>query len=519
MNIANKLRIAFALYITLLTLLLVYHVTTLQRVVQTGEELIEISSRVRATSIEQVTRITQISENAAKFWVTRDKGYLEKYSQLVSDYSSELERLDSLQLSPLEREEFSKLRMSWDNIGDPIQRLTSPAPSSSSTALTALSLSSLQDGLDSVLFYTQNVGEASQEVMSMQLEGSAAKAAAAERLSWISGFGVLILSIILSALLTRAISDPLKKLTIGTREVAAGQFDYRLNITGNDEFAQVATDFNVMTAKLGELDQMKRDFVSQVSHDLKTPLSSMQETISLLLDQVLGPLNSQQAHLLELHQQSAERLSSMLAKLLDLSKIESGVKGDIQLIEVQKLLDRAVDQVIGSVREQGLIVNKNFEDESVLLECDGDRILQVIDNLLENAIKFSPRGGTIELGMKVYGERPQSIPPSKWRNASRSNGDTKHILLWVSDEGPGVPNAQKSQVFTRFFQGESGRSTQNRGVGLGLTICREITLAHGGDIWVSDNSPSGSIFQVLLPGALSIPAGAMAGFTDHKMTT
>lgn len=503
MKVVTKLRGAFALYITLLALLLTYHVTTIQGIVNTGQELIQISSRVRATSIEQVARIPQLSENAAKYWVTRDTGYFDKFSQLAEEYSAELSRLDALPLSQMEREEFTRLTSAWSNLGDPIERLKRVAGGLGWLGQSALT--TLQEDLDSVMIYTQSVGEASQAVMASQLESSASKARAAERLSWISAFGVLLFSIMISALIARSISEPLKRLTVGTNEVAAGQFDYRLDTTGDNEFAQVARDFNTMTERLGELDQMKRDFVSKVSHDLKTPLSSMQETINLMLDEVSGPLTDQQRRLLVLHQNSAERLSSMLAKLLDLSRLEAGIEPDINMVAAAQLIDRAISQVEVAAEERGLEIVTSLPDQSVLLECDADRMLQLIDNLLENAIKFSPRGGTIRISLHTLHTRPPEITQDRWNAIRTPEAPVRALLLTVSDNGPGIPNDQKERIFSRFYQAEAGRSVKSRGVGLGLTICQEIVSTHGGVIWVSDNVDGGSVFNVLLPGALAVP--------------
>src|SRR5205814_10183710 len=117
--------------------------------------------------------------------------------------------------------------------------------------------------------------------------------------SWGAAIGALILGLLLSAQIIRSIVGPLGRLTEGTREVSAGRFAYRLDATGGDELAQVARDFNSMTERLDELDRMKRDFAAKVSHDLKTPLSSMQETIGVVLDEVAGPLSPKQRQLLE----------------------------------------------------------------------------------------------------------------------------------------------------------------------------------------------------------------------------
>jgi signal transduction histidine kinase len=513
MKVVTKLRVAFALYITLLAVLLTYHVTTIQGIVETGHELTAISSRVRATSTEQVARITQLGENAAKFLVTQDRGYLNKFNELYDAYDTELKRLEALPLSEQERQEIQALTSAWLKLGsrsDISDRLIQLVNTKSPRAAQD-SLALIQAAFDSIQYLTQRVGEASQVVMSERLQRSGDAAREAERLSWISAIGVLLLSLIVSALIARSISEPLNRLTEGTQKVAAGQFDYRLDINRGDEFAQVAKSFNTMTRRLGDLDRMKRDFVSQISHDLKTPLTSMQETISALLDEVPGPLTEQQRTLLVLHQQSGQRLASMLAKLLDLSRLEAGIEPDLQMIEAGRLIHRAVEQASPVGTERSVEIVTSLPEHQVMLKCDADRMLQLLDNLLENAIKFSPSGGVIEIKVVAFCDGSDSdsaairIPPKRLATIGKQPEPYCAMLIAVSDQGPGIPDDQKERVFDRFYQTDVGKAVRGRGVGLGLTICREIVGTHKGTIWVSDNPGGGSVFNVLLPGALCMP--------------
>jgi signal transduction histidine kinase len=367
------------------------------------------------------------------------------------------------------------------------------------------SLAALQQELSALQLQTQLVGEASQVVMQHRLASSASAAAAAEQVSWMATVGILILSLIVSALIARSITEPLSRLAEGTREVAQGQFDYRLDSGRDDEFAQVARSFNRMTERLGELDQMKRDFVTRVSHDLKTPLTSMQETISVLLDGVAGPLTDKQRTLLTLNQQSGARLSAMLANLLNMSRLEAGIEPDLQVAEGAQLLRRAAEHVDGARGEHELVIDVVVPDERLFVECDPERIEQVLDNLLENAIKFSPRGGAIRLAMSSPVERPNQVPPARWASVTGARSPGRVLWITVSDQGPGIPDAEKERVFERFYQTPAGRSVRHRGVGLGLAICREIITAHRGAMWVSDHAGGGSVFHMLLPRAFRAP--------------
>jgi two-component system sensor histidine kinase GlrK len=512
MRVATKLRAAFAGYITLLGVLLTYHVSTIQRMVATGHELTELSARVRATSMEQVTRVAQLGENAAKYWVTHDPGYLDKFDQLSAAYGAELRHLQDLPLSNRERREIAALATQWTSLGNPTQRLTSFVRLGVPGA-TQDSLAMLQQALDSLQLQTQRVGEASQAVMEVRLAHSASAASAAEHVSWLAAIGVLLLSLVVSALIARSISEPLQRLTEGTRKVAQGEFDYRLESTRDDEFAQVAHSFNTMTEQLGALDRMKRDFVTRVSHDLKTPLTSMQETISVLLDGVAGPLTEKQRTLLLLNRNSGDRLSDMLSKLLNLSRLEAGIEPELQVVDGAQLLRRAVDQVDGGHDDGAIGIDLALPDARVLLECDPERVSQVVDNLLENAVKFSRRGGTIHVALQLLTHRAPEIPPARWAAVRAQRAPADVAWITVADRGPGVPDADKERIFERFYQTAEGRSVRRRGVGLGLTICREIVNAHGGVIWVGDNPGGGSAFHILLPGAFTPPSEKPAAAT------
>jgi signal transduction histidine kinase len=192
----------------------------------------------------------------------------------------------------------------------------------------------------------------------------------------------------------------------------------------------------------------------------------------------------------------------MLAKLLNLSRLEGGLEPEMQVTDGAQLLRRAVAQAASAAEEHALHVDVIEPDHKVLVECDQDRILQVLDNLLENAIKFSPVGGYVRVEMQVLTERPDEIPRGRWSAARSQRPDSSLMWITVTDTGPGVPDSEKERIFERFYQTPSGRAVRHRGVGLGLTICREIVGAHAGVMWVADNpAGSGTVFNVLLPGA------------------
>jgi signal transduction histidine kinase len=392
-------------------------------------------------STNQLARIDQMTSDAEKYLATRDVRYREKFAEAFREFG------------PFE------------------VRALHPTV------------------LDSLRFQVQAAGEASQERMRQRLVESETAAQRAARVAWVAVSIALVLGALLATALVRAIVRPLDRLAAGTRDVAAGRFNARLGDDGADEFAVVARDFNVMTKRLAELDRMKKDFVAKVSHDLKTPLSSMQETNHALIDEVAGPLSSTQRRLLELNLESGQRLSAMLGKLLDLSRIEAGVAPVRQPLDVAQIAQRSVDNASASASRRGVKLSMAAVERATIVG-DAQALTQVIDNLVENAIKFSPANSEVRVSVEE----------------GTSGGD---VSLTIADEGPGIPEVERTRVFDRFYQTDAGRAVAGRGVGLGLTICREIVSAHGGRIWVDGNGPRGSVFHVALRRGAAVIVAAM----------
>lgn len=519
MKVGTKLAGAFGLQVAILVGVLYYHVGVIRDSVETSYELSGISERVFVFSTEQLVRIDQLEEYASKYVVTQDAGYLEKFHQVAAEFEQVLRTVADEELGGRERAELARLEASWAAFRETVATLP-VLPRGIPPAAAEAAWAPLREHLDRLEADTRSAGDAFQAAMVASLEGSAAAARAAERISWTAAGIALLTSVLISALIVRYISDSLNRLKQGTREVASGNFAYRLDTRRSDEFAQVARDFNAMTERLAELDRMKRDFVSKVSHDLKTPLASMLETVNILLDEVPGPLTEKQRRLLVLNEQSGRRLSSMIAKLLDLSRLEAGaLEPELRMHDLGALVQQAIDHFEPATRERGIRITGPGPLPNLLLECDAERIRQVLDNLLENALKFSPGGSTVEVSVKYLTERPESLPPSRWSALRPRDSGAGTVLIAVADAGPGIPDAEKDLVFERFYQTAVGRAARSRGVGLGLTICREIVVAHGGVIWADDGPGRGAVFNVLLPGALRLPDHAVVAHSSRHGQT
>jgi two-component system sensor histidine kinase GlrK len=236
-----------------------------------------------------------------------------------------------------------------------------------------------------------------------------------------------------------------------------------------------------MSEKLDELDQMKKDFVAHVSHELKAPLAAIRQTLAVTLEQVPGPINEGQRRLLDLSRNSAERLSSMVANLLDVSRLEAGtMEYDMRPNNIINIVIQTVEEFSLKAAERRIDIKVESKTPNIPLVCDGDRMIQVVGNLLDNALKFSPENSTIRV--TVSHNDAAAVPM---------------VRVAIADRGTGVPDAHKENVFLKFHQlNGGGKRTAGQGVGLGLAICKTIIDAHRGRIWVEDNPEGGSIFCV-----------------------
>jgi len=239
--------------------------------------------------------------------------------------------------------------------------------------------------------------------------------------------------------------------------------------------------------ELRHLETIRKDFVANVSHELRTPLTSIKGYVEALLDGAKDDPDMT-AHFLDIILKQSDRLNLLIEDLLELSQIESGrVSFRTDPIDVHAVIDRALSTIKPLAEKKGhrLVTSVNTVLPSA--EGDEDRLVQVLTNLLDNAVKYTPAGGTITVGA---GEAP---PPRAAEPAGRA------IELSVSDTGIGIPEPDRPRVFERFYRVDKARSRELGGTGLGLAIVKHIVEGHGGQVWVEANEPKGSRFVVRLP--------------------
>ncbi|OGS28179.1 MAG: hypothetical protein A2297_03850 [Elusimicrobia bacterium RIFOXYB2_FULL_48_7] len=336
----------------------------------------------------------------------------------------------------------------------------------------------------------------------------------------ITGIAVWLLAIILMLFLTHVLLiylfRPVEYLFEGAVKIENKEFSYRIPVINDDEIGKISAQFNIMAEhlqnfyadlenkvkeavndlqkannnlkertedleklnrKLEEVDKRKSEFVSIVSHDLKTPLTSIMGFADTLANKNLKLSDEDRASYLNIIRMESRRLARLISDFLDLSKIEEGIlQLKIEKTDIRGVLDKIIRII--DARTKNIDIQIEVSPDVNDLNLDKDRITQVFQNLLVNAINHSPANSQIKIAV------------------ARQPGE---IQISMADQGPGIPDNEKENIFNKFYRIDNDVSRKERGTGLGLTIAKSIVGLHGGKIWVENNKPTGSCFRFTLP--------------------
>jgi two-component system sensor histidine kinase GlrK len=504
MKVSNKIIAGFLILMLLAVIVLANQLSVIHQMQAINRDLSEIDMNAASAVLRMEELAKVIKEDSQKYFATGDSIYDQQIADLRQEFQTRLDGLKKNGRSGREHAEVEKLATALEDYWNIFNRIKKQDPRPDPDYL-PIDLTIAVDHLEA---QTEIAYEAVKGSVKDQVARAADAGQKVERVSWLAGVFSLLLGAIVAAWIVRSINDPLRRLTCSTRAIARGEFWHRLPAHGGDEFSELARDFNVMTEKLGELDRMKKDFVSHVSHDLKAPLASIRQIMHLLLQGIPGSLNEQQKELLELSYDSAERLAAMVGNLLDVSRMEAGsMEYDMAPHDLVSLAGGVIREFDVQARQRSIRLSLETDRPELFAECDRERIVQVIGNLLENALKFSPEGSEIVTLISALplgeGDRTQSASQARTslKDVRPGKGLERGILVSVSDSGPGIPDEHKRKIFEKFHQIRHGKKAEGQGVGLGLAICRTIIEAHSGQIWVEDNPNGGSVFSFILQPA------------------
>jgi two-component system sensor histidine kinase GlrK len=284
----------------------------------------------------------------------------------------------------------------------------------------------------------------------------------------------LVLTLALA--LTRYISRPIQELDASIRQLGSADFSRPITVRGPEDLQTLGERLDWLRRRLAELEAEKNRFLRHLSHELKTPLTALREGAELLNDQIGGPLAPPQRQVVSIMRDNSVKLQRLIEDLLDYQR---ALHAAASLVPRALALDELIAEVARSheLAMQARGQRLSLELERVSIEADPEKLRSIVDNLLGNAVKFTPAGGSISV-------------------AARANG--AEAVLDVVDSGPGVPAEEREAIFDSFFRGRAKASGRIEGTGLGLAIAREFVEAHGGRIAALAH-PSGGHFRVTLP--------------------
>src|SRR5580765_8160686 len=281
--------------------------------------------------------------------------------------------------------------------------------------------------------------------------------------------------------LTRYISRPIAAIDNAIRQLGAADFSRPIAVRGPEDLRYLGRRLDWLRRRLEEFETQKNRFLRHVSHELKTPLTALREGAELLHDKVAGPLTPGQAQIVGILRDNSVKLQRLIEELLDYQRaLHAAESLEMKTVMLDEMVAEAARAHELAARSKGLRLA--LDAESTLVEADPDKLRSVLDNLISNAVEFTPSGGTITV---------------------RARAMSGEAVIEVIDSGPGIPVEERESIFNLFFRGrtkaETGANSSVKGSGLGLAIARELVEAHGGRIAVVGEGGSGGHFRVTLP--------------------
>ncbi len=307
-----------------------------------------------------------------------------------------------------------------------------------------------------------------------------------------------LLAALAAALFSRRITRPVARLAAATERMASGDYATRVEVSSPDELRHLAESFNGMAAaleadvtQLRRQEQLRRELVANVSHELATPLTAIQGFTEALLDGVVtDPADREETT--RLIAREAARLQRLVAQLRQVARFEAGAE-TVQTapLALAALADETLAVLAPELERKSLSVTTDFPANLSPVQADGDRLTEILLNLLDNAIRHTPEGGRIAV-------------------AAQRTADGAFVRISVSDSGPGVAEEERERVFDRFYRSDPSRAAATGGTGLGLAIVRALVEAHGGAVTVEQSPEGGASFSFTLP-----VAAATASSSEH----
>jgi len=442
-----------------------------QSVLMTNSRLVDYSKKLTDAILSQV-------RNERKFIISKDKAFYIQFLNFKNDFERYLEEAMVISETSQAKPFLATVKASYQHyqslLGDELKYLEA-----NKSYPQGWYSQEKEKFSNSILEEIEKVQSAIQQNTNEKIGKLYEAGVEAYQMAILMTGGLLVFGITLSYLINRSITQPISVLVKKTRDIGKGDFKGNISLSSPPELAELASAFNLMCNKLGELDQMKSDFFSTVTHELRTPLSSIKMGISLLAEGREGPLTEGQKELLTLVKQENNRMVGLVNAILDLSKMEAGMMTyQIEQKNIVPLIDQVVKEMKPVVETKKIRLESEVGEHLPIPKIDTERFLQVLRNVIGNALKFTPEGGRVNVSVRTIDQGLQ---------------------ISVADTGPGIPEKNLMSIFEKFQQVNIKGPYKTKGTGLGLAIAKQVIAHHGGKIWAESKLGQGSTFFIQLP--------------------
>lgn len=433
-------------------------------------------------------QVTQLERTVRQYLILGDTALLDDYERLRQRFKA---TTSELSLLPLDESQLKELNHTIDKEEELFELLRRQPPQVEAgdgrqRAQHTAEREELLIGYVQLSDLARGILDIANTLIDREVDQLRATADRAQHILWWQLFATVPVGLLLAVAVTVLIARPIRQLDASIRTLGDGVFDRRIRVSGPADLVYLGDRLEWLRQRLVELEEEKQRFLRHVSHELKTPLTSLREGSDLLADGTAGALTPAQQNIVGILQRQSAELQRLIEDLLNYQRVQEGLS-KLQLGPVE------FDDVVASVAENHRLaaaarnVRIAPQLEPLSLRADADKLRIIIDNLLSNAVKYSPDAGVVSLVLARRGSE---------------------AVLDVRDMGPGIPEQERERVFDWFFRGDRPHQGRVEGSGLGLAIARDLAQAHGGRIEVADNADrgkggAGAHFRVVLPLAVS----------------
>ena len=466
-SIRRLLLVGFVLVVVPLLMALIHAMYSVDQLVVQGQRALFATVRATHSSEQLADAITDMERNARQYKVLGDATLLEVYLENHQKFLDTVQQLAALNLSAVQRKRLDVIVDVERGVNSAIISFPYDAPE---TAAAVESFVGLARDARKMLIDNRKLVEG--EVAQLEANGAQVqRRLVAQAMALVPG------AMILTGIFTILITRPIRQMDKAIRRLGEGDFSKPADIVGPRDLEQLGERLDWMRTRLVEVEQDKNRFLNHISHELKTPLTAIREGAELLNEGIAGNLNAQQGEIVAILRDNTLQLQKLIENLLDFN-IASSLGS--QLLVEHVSLKPLIESVLADHKVAVLARQLELEIAMQPAEIDGDRskLQTLIDNLVSNAIKFSPEQGCLRVRLEQQGEQ---------------------VVIEVADSGSGIPEEERRRVFDAFYQGSSSAIVHVRGTGLGLSIAREYAQAHGGYIEVIDSEGPGACLRVVLP--------------------